>query len=91
MTNQQLYDLTKCEPWSIVSERRRLSWLGHMMRLNPETPARQSFKEAQYQRREAWQTPNDMDNNNSKIPERERHLHKSAPHKFNQRTRVDVQ
>ena len=46
ITNQQLYDVTKCEPWSIVTERRRLSWLGHMMRLNPETPARHSFKEA---------------------------------------------
>ena len=41
ITNQQLYDITKCEPWSVVTERRRLSW-----RLNPETPARQSFKEA---------------------------------------------
>ena len=29
-----------------AAERRRLSWLGHLMRLNPETPARQSFKEA---------------------------------------------
>ena len=46
ITNQQLYDVTKCEPWSVVTERRRLSWLGHLMRLNPETPARQSFKEA---------------------------------------------
>ena len=44
--NQQLYDVTKCEPWSVVTERRRLSWLGHLMRLNPETPASQSFKEA---------------------------------------------
>ena len=46
ITNQKLYDLTKCEPWSIVTERRRLSWLGHLIRLNPETPARQYFKEA---------------------------------------------
>ena len=44
ITNQQLYDLTKCEPWCIVTERRRLSWLGHLMR-NP-APARQSLKEA---------------------------------------------
>ena len=48
-----LETLTKCEPWSIVTERRRLSWLGHLMRLNPETPARQSLKEAR-------QTPNDI-------------------------------
>ena len=46
ITNHQLYDVTKCEPWSIVTERRRLSLLGHLIRLNPETPARQSFKEA---------------------------------------------
>ena len=46
ITNQQLYDLAKCEPWSVVAERRRPSWLGHLMPLNPETPARQSFKEA---------------------------------------------
>ena len=46
ITNEQLYDVTKCEPWSIITERRRLSWLGHLMRLNPETPARQCFKEA---------------------------------------------
>ena len=46
ITNEQLHDLTKCEPWSIVTERRRLSWLGHLMRLNPETSARQSVKEA---------------------------------------------
>ena len=46
ITNRQLYDATKCEPWSIVTERRRLSWLGHLMRLNSETPARQYFKEA---------------------------------------------
>ena len=32
ITNQQLYDVTKCEPWSVVTERRRLSWLGHLMR-----------------------------------------------------------
>ena len=38
--------ITNCEPWSIVTERRRLSWLGHLMRLNPKTPAGQYFKEA---------------------------------------------
>ena len=36
----------KCEPWNIVTERRRLSWLGHMMRMNPEAPSRQWLKEA---------------------------------------------
>ena len=46
ITNQQLYDVTKCEPWNVVTKRRRLSWLGQLMRLNPDTPARQSFKVA---------------------------------------------
>ena len=45
ITNQQLYDLTQFEPSS--TEHRRLSWLDeHLIRLNPETPARQSFIEA---------------------------------------------
>ena len=79
ITNEQLYDVTKCEPWSIVTERRRLSWLGHLMRLNPETPARQSFKEAfKTSEEEAWQTPDDMDNNYSTRLIQERHTHKST-------------
>ena len=45
ITNQQRYDVTKCEPWSVVTERRRLSWLGHLLLLNPETPARKFFTE----------------------------------------------
>ena len=73
--NQQLYDVTKCEPWS-NTERRRLAWLGHLMRLNPETPASQSFKEAL--KEEAWQTPDDMENNYSTRPIQERHTHKSS-------------
>ena len=63
ITNQQLYDLTKYEPLSIVTEHRRLSWLRHMMRLNPATPARQYFSEE-----EAWQSPDDMDINYSTRP-----------------------
>ena len=55
ITHLQLYDITKCEPRSIVTERRRLSWSVHLMRLNPETPARQSFKEGSEE--EAVQTP----------------------------------
>ena len=39
---------------------------------------------------ETWQTANDKDTNNSKIPDQERHLHRYARHKCNQRTRVDV-
>ena len=38
ITNIELYTKTK-------TERRRLNWLGHLMRLNPETPARLALVE----------------------------------------------
>ena len=79
ITNHQLYDVTKWEPWSIVTERRRLSWLGHLMRLNPETPARQSFKEAlRPVKRKPGSPPDDMDNNYSTRLIQERHTHKPS-------------
>ena len=46
MKNKKLYDLTKVEPWSKTIKRRRLNWLGHLMRLDPETPARQALQES---------------------------------------------
>ena len=56
-----LETLTKCEPWSIVTERRRLSWLGHLMRLNPQTPAQTiSQRSTKTSEEEARQTPNDI-------------------------------
>ena len=39
ITNIELYTKTKTEEWSITIQRRRLNWLGHLMRLHPETPA----------------------------------------------------
>ena len=38
--------MTKVEPWSRTIRRRRLNWLGHLIRLSPETPARMSLYEA---------------------------------------------
>ena len=48
ITNIELYTLytkTKTEEWSITIQRRRLNWLGHLMRLHPETPARLALVE----------------------------------------------
>ena len=45
ITNHELYTRTKCEPWTKQITIRRLTWLGHMMRLHPETPARNAFEE----------------------------------------------
>ena len=39
-TNEELYNITKEEPWSETIRRRRMKWTGHLMRLNTETPAR---------------------------------------------------
>ena len=43
MSNIKLYEITKSEPWSVTIKRKRLSFLGHVMRLDPETPARKSI------------------------------------------------
>lgn len=46
VSNNKLYEITKCEKWSSTIERRRLSWLGHLMRLDPDVPARRALEEA---------------------------------------------
>ena len=46
IANEYLYNLTKTEKWSISIKRRRLSWLGHLLRLDKDTPARLALKEA---------------------------------------------
>ena len=45
ITNIELYTKTKTEEWSITIQRRRLNWLGHLMRLHPETPSRLALVE----------------------------------------------
>ena len=45
LSNSNLYKFARCEPWSITIKRRRLSFLGHTMRLHPDTPARQAIAE----------------------------------------------
>ena len=46
ISTEELYKETKVEPWSIVILRRRMSWLGHLLRLPIETPARIALDEA---------------------------------------------
>ena len=45
MTNSELYTKTKTEEWSTTIQRRRLNWLGHLMILHSETPARLALAE----------------------------------------------
>ena len=40
VTNKELYEITKIQPWSVVIGKRRLSWFGHACRLPEDTPAR---------------------------------------------------
>ena len=40
LSNIQLYEVTKCEKWSMKIKRRRFKWLGHLLRLLDETPAK---------------------------------------------------
>ncbi len=46
VTNKQIYQMTQQEPWSTKIRRRRLSFLGHLCRLHPETPARKALEES---------------------------------------------
>ena len=43
--SKDLYEITKVEEWSKTIKRRRLNWLGHVMRLPVETPARLALNE----------------------------------------------
>ncbi len=45
MSNIDLYCKTETIPWSQTIKRRRLNWLGHLLRLPDETPAKQALKE----------------------------------------------
>ncbi len=45
ISNEKLYKKTKAEPWSKTIKRRRLNFLGHVMRLHPDTPARLALDE----------------------------------------------
>ena len=44
--NDEVYKRTKATPWSVIIGQRRLAWLGHVVRLNVQTPARQALEYA---------------------------------------------
>ena len=46
ISNEALYTKTSTERWSIKIKRRRLNWLGHVLRMDEETPARRALEEA---------------------------------------------
>ena len=46
VNNEKLRELTKTEEWSKIIQKRRLTWLGHLMRLSADTPASQALKES---------------------------------------------
>ena len=46
ISSEKLYKIVGAEKWSTTIRRRRLNWLGHLMRLDERTPVRLSLKEA---------------------------------------------
>ena len=46
ISNVKLYKLKKAEPWSKIIERGRHSWIGNLMRPDPEVPARKALTQA---------------------------------------------
>ena len=45
ITNEELYERTATKPWSTLIKAMRLRFLGHILRLPPETPAREALNE----------------------------------------------
>ena len=43
ISNSQLQRCTEQEPWSTTIKRRRLNWLGHLLRLHEQIPAKQAL------------------------------------------------
>ena len=46
MNNEDVYNRMKANKWSIVIKKRRMRWLGHVMRLPEQTPARKAIQYA---------------------------------------------
>ena len=65
ISNIELYKRTKSVEWSKLVKRKRLSWLGHLMRLPKETAARKALQEyAKPIKKKKRQTKNNMDTSN---------------------------
>ena len=37
-TNEKVYSKTNVKPWSICIKKRRMHWLGHILRMSDDTP-----------------------------------------------------
>ena len=46
ISNERLYEKTEIEEWSVIIRKRRLDWLGHLMRLDKKTPVRLALYES---------------------------------------------
>ena len=46
ISNERLYEKTEATEWSVIIRKRRLDWLGHVMRLNKKTPVRLALYES---------------------------------------------
>ena len=46
LKNDEVYRITNVVKWSEIIRKRRLSWLGHLLRLDENTPARIALREA---------------------------------------------
>ena len=44
VTNEEVYEITKQKAWSQVIVKREFSWLGHLFRLDENTPAKLALK-----------------------------------------------
>ena len=47
MSNDNVYKISKLEPWSKKIKKQKLTWFGHVMRMNENTPARKALRFAQ--------------------------------------------
>ena len=44
VSNEKLYQISKAESWSSIIARRRFTFLGHILRLHHDTPAKECFR-----------------------------------------------
>ena len=66
VSNEKLYQISKAEPWSSIITKRRFTFLGHILRLHHDTPAKEALKTTITQK--ALTSSNHLDFNNQKRP-----------------------
>ena len=45
--NEEVYDKTKIQPWSKRIRKQRMTWLGHLHRMEQSVPAKRAFRYAE--------------------------------------------